>query len=336
LFIGKTPSFRYIFNKNGNDCSESVFEVRNMLDRYMPYGGVGTTSNTTCRSFSNTDLSGGLGYLLPTVNLQKEFGKDDPRYSTTIGNNGDSILFKYNGANKWLKMDLSKPVIASACRKYECSPDEFWSVCTFYTQSPLNLKIIRYSDVILWAAEAAFNIGDNNKALQYLNMVRTRARNSGNTGKPENLTNISFSNIVHERRIEFALEGWRFFDLVRWNIAKTVMNGFHNTSFSMNIKYVPGENEFFPTTGNEDETKIKHISENSFSIYPNPATSLLNITAIAGKSLIQIYNLQGKLVYQNHYNTSVFSISLSDLNKGIYLIKLKNNNSELNRLIMIK
>ena len=46
-------------------------------------------------------------------------------------------------------------------------------------------------------------------------MIRTRARESGITGVPEDLTSITLEQIYQERRVELALEGHRYFDIVR-------------------------------------------------------------------------------------------------------------------------
>ena len=78
-----------------------------------------------------------------------------------------------------------------------------------------NIKIIRYADIILIASEAAFQTGNTTKATTYLNMIRSRA------GLP-NIT-ATLAAIKNERRFEFAMEFERFYDLVRWGDAITVL-----------------------------------------------------------------------------------------------------------------
>lgn len=75
----------------------------------------------------------------------------------------------------------------------------------------------RISEAYLIACEAAFELGDKPGAIQYINKVRTRAG-----VKP--LTAITFENIVHERCVEFAFEGHRFWDLKRWRLADKIWN----------------------------------------------------------------------------------------------------------------
>ena len=80
-------------------------------------------------------------------------------------------------------------------------------------------------------------------------MIRTRARNSGVTGFPKDLTAVSFEDIVHERRLEFTLEPHRFFDLVRWNLTGKYINGIApdaGTLGNFTVEFIPGKHEFWP------------------------------------------------------------------------------------------
>ncbi len=79
----------------------------------------------------------------------------------------------------------------------------------------------RYAEVLLNAAEAAFELGQSDVAAGYMNQVRARA---GLT-TPLSSSDITFDRIVHERRVELAFEGHYFFDLKRWRIAHIVFDG---------------------------------------------------------------------------------------------------------------
>ena len=93
--------------------------------------------------------------------------------------------------------------------------------------NPNNYRAIRYADVLLMAAEAHAKkpSPDNLKSNSYLNMVRSRAFG-------DNLSQTSLSGegiidaIFNERRLEFAGEGHRFFDLVRTGQAQDFIDGF--------------------------------------------------------------------------------------------------------------
>ncbi|RYY29806.1 MAG: RagB/SusD family nutrient uptake outer membrane protein [Sphingobacteriaceae bacterium] len=77
----------------------------------------------------------------------------------------------------------------------------------------------RYAEVLLNAAEAAFELGNTATALNYFNQVRARA------GLTIPLTTLTFDRIVHERRVELAFEGHTLFDMKRWRLAHIVWDG---------------------------------------------------------------------------------------------------------------
>ncbi len=79
----------------------------------------------------------------------------------------------------------------------------------------------RYAEVLLNAAEAAFELGQPDVAAGFMNQVRARA---GLTA-PLAAGDITFDRIVHERRVELAFEGHILFDLKRWRIAHKVWDG---------------------------------------------------------------------------------------------------------------
>ncbi len=77
----------------------------------------------------------------------------------------------------------------------------------------------RFGEVLLNAAEAAFELGNTGTALSYINQVRARA------GLTIPLTTLTFDRIVHERRVELAFEGHTLFDMKRWRLAHIVWDG---------------------------------------------------------------------------------------------------------------
>jgi len=141
----------------------------------------------------------------------------------------------------------------------------------FYGTS-VNLDVIRYDDVLLWQAEAQIQLGNPAAALPLINQVRARAAAISPLVKkadgtyPSNYkidiykpgVNIpvwdqptAFLALQWERRIEFAMEGFRFFDLVRWGIADVTMNNFFAVEkvrhpFLLNAKFTKGVHEYFP------------------------------------------------------------------------------------------
>lgn len=273
---GQIGGFRWLFTLDADNCDEAVWEIQNVQDRagWCFTRGSYITIYTTVRKLwindSTLSTDFGWSFNLPTKYLIDAFGNQDsredglsssaadpaldPRFSTTIGREGDTILANMNGKTKWYKMAFTNLPTGTISRKYECSPEEFtFGANDTYGEGPMNIKLIRFADVLLMAAEAAYKTGDHPKALNYVNQVRTRARLSGETGYPEDLTNITFEDIVHERRLELAMEPHRLFDLVRWNLGEKFINGITLASMGdgLQVSYVKGKHEFFPIPARE-------------------------------------------------------------------------------------
>jgi starch-binding outer membrane protein, SusD/RagB family len=125
--------------------------------------------------------------------------------------------------------------------------------------SGLNVELMRYSDLLLMAAECEVEIGDMNKARDYVNQIRKRAGNSaqgagsnlkvaitapeitwakykiGTYDTPWTDKTVAREAVRTERRLELALEGHRLFDLQRWGNLVPVMKGY----FSREGKLIP-------------------------------------------------------------------------------------------------
>lgn len=122
----------------------------------------------------------------------------------------------------------------------------------FYGNSK-NRIVIRYADVLLMRAEALIEMGRQDEALPLINQIRSRAAASTNlTGdyttnnyikKYEPGVNCTWDQnfarkaLRWERRLEFAMEGSRFFDLVRWGIAAETMNNYYAVEKSRRSYY---------------------------------------------------------------------------------------------------
>jgi len=140
-----------------------------------------------------------------------------------------------------------------------------------FMSSSKNRDIIRLDDVILWKAEALIELNRETEALPLINQIRKRASEStallidaednptGNffveTYKPG--INCVWDNqfarqaLRWERRLEFAMEGFRFFDLVRWGIAAEYMNNYFSTEKNRRehlreAKFTKNRDEYFP------------------------------------------------------------------------------------------
>ena len=95
-----------------------------------------------------------------------------------------------------------------------------------YDNSPMNFPILRYSDVLLMKAEALNELGQTALAEDYINMVRNRA---GLDDIQSGLSQADFLEaVLHERRMELAFEGQRWFDLIRVNNGQYALEFLHS------------------------------------------------------------------------------------------------------------
>ena len=130
-----------------------------------------------------------------------------------------------------------------------------------------NLKLIRYSDVLLQLAEAEVELGNLEKARTLVNQVRARAANPAGfvmdganpaANYKVGLYTATWTDqavarkaVRFERRIELGMEGHRFFDLVRWGVAATEKNAYYarekaKRSYLSGATFTAGKNEIFP------------------------------------------------------------------------------------------
>lgn len=142
---------------------------------------------------------------------------------------------------------------------------------TFATNVRLNAnnyRMVRLSHVYLWLAECEIEVGSLEKAREYINLIRKRAANPDgfvklDTGQPAaNYVVGQYTGpfadkaaartaVRFEHRLEFAMEGHRFFDLVRWGIADQTLNAYMSKekrlrSYFNNATFVKGKHEYYP------------------------------------------------------------------------------------------
>lgn len=101
---------------------------------------------------------------------------------------------------------------------------------------PTNLRLIRLAEVYLNYAEACYFSGDIANAQKYLNEVRSHVNLA-----PKNHTgNQLFEDIMNERHLEFGMEGFRFFDVVRVGWGEKVFNGTKKAEFGAKTPFSAG------------------------------------------------------------------------------------------------
>lgn len=136
-----------------------------------------------------------------------------------------------------------------------------------------NYDILRYDDVLLMLAEAYIELGQQANALPLINQIRARAAAStGKLRKPDGSFASNYNirqypttgwtqayartALQWERRLEFATEGSRFFDLVRWGLAAPTLNGYiavekNRRPFLATAVFTAGRDEYLPIPQSE-------------------------------------------------------------------------------------
>lgn len=207
-------TYKSNFDPQHPNGPESIFEVQYSGNtQYDFWGSDGQASwlSTFMGPRNSNMVAGCYGWNQPTQEFMNQYENGDKRKDLTVLYPGcpafDGIDYKaswsYTGYN---------------VRKFLVSK----SVSPEYNTNPEDFVVYRYADVLLMKAEALNESGSTQDAVVPLNIVRSRA----------GLGAISASvsqdelreKIIHERRIEFAFEGHRWFDLIRLNNGDYAVN----------------------------------------------------------------------------------------------------------------
>lgn len=201
----------------------------------------------------------------------------DPRLDHTVAIPGHPFKYKSNFIyqKSWARSPQIYGYYSSMKELVTYDSPAFQKVGPFMGSS-MNTVILRYDDLLLWKAEALIELGRQADALPIINQIRSRAGNSTELLKQadgsfvsnykintyESGKNIEWTQenartaLRWERRLEFAMENCRFFDLVRWGIADTYINNYFKTESSkkqylQTAKFQKGRDEYLPIPMNQ-------------------------------------------------------------------------------------
>lgn len=232
----------------GKNSKESIFEIQAWVgaNGSPDFGTNWGTSQNVRQGGASNDWNLGWGWNTPTDKLEADWDKTDPRKTYTIlysgrsdggvdsGGYGATLpAFGTLDQKYWNKKVYSDPAMRAYTGQIASSGGASW----------MNHRILRFADVILMKAEALNESGDGAGAAAELEKIRKRARGNVNwsTGLP--LPPVAFTNqaqmrqaIKDERRWEFAMEGYRFYDLVRWGDAEAQLG---SLGYTGRAKYYP-------------------------------------------------------------------------------------------------
>ncbi len=207
-------------------------------------------------------------------------GTLDARLDWTVGRRGIPYLdWGLHPGNNWIREQSNGGPYAAKKAVYYKRQTNSLTDASFWTGGVTanNYTFIRFADVLLWAAECEVEVGSIDKARDYVNQVRARAANPAgwvntyvdNADPSKGFTNTPAANykvglyqsfpdqvyarkaVQFERRLELAMEGHRFFDLVRYGTAASVLNTYLSVEktkrpYLGNAVFTAGKNEYFP------------------------------------------------------------------------------------------
>lgn len=218
------PDFGNTFSIYGQFNKESIFEIGAQGNDGSSNGGNQYANNQGVRGTPNR----GWGFNRPSLDLMDHFETGDPRKEASIiflGEVIDGVPILGDGNTP--DMTYSDPPANTILKEIECYNQKVWIPGTSTAEQwGHNRRLIRYAEVLLIAAEALNENGKSAEALTYLNAVRVRARGGNDQVLPDITTTDKTALrdlIIEERRSELALEGHRFFDLVRTGKAAEVL-----------------------------------------------------------------------------------------------------------------
>ena len=206
--------------------------------------------------------------LTSTDPFTPDAGNLDPRLDWTVGRRGLPFLdWGLHPGQAWIRdQNNGGPFAPKKMAYYKTQAGTLTDGTNWATGlTATNYQIMRFADVLLMAAEAEVEAGSLEKARDYVNRVRARAAKPAtwvpgaaatyviNTySGPWTDQAMARTAVRFERKLELAMEGHRFFDLVRWGIADVAINAFLNYEKTKlpagygNASFTKGKNEYFP------------------------------------------------------------------------------------------
>lgn len=192
------------FDATINDGPESLFEVAYSGNTEYDFWGNNPQSSwlSTFMGPRNSDfVAGSYGWNQPTEEFVSQYEEGDKRKDLTVLYEGcpdfDGKTYKSSYSNTGYNV-----------RKFLVPK----SISPEYNTNPANFVVYRYADVLLKKAEALNEMGQTDLAAAPLNLVRRRAGLPAVSGLSQEAMR---EKIIHERRMELAFEGHRWFDMIR-------------------------------------------------------------------------------------------------------------------------
>ncbi len=266
-----TGEYDLLLHAINNNCCENMLEAQlrndseqawNQMTMLYLMQGWRTDKLLYSGQASGEIATGTYGFMNPRKSLYDAFvveeGKDGYRLNSTLRTYdqmkayGISIMpGAYLYGNEGYFMWKTRPL------KADCVMDAPYFQALQYS----DMRVMRYAEVLLMAAEANLQAGNQEKALDYVNQIRKRA-------KLTPLSNVTLLAIKNEKRLELCMESVRYQDLVRWGDAKETLGkqGAQIPSFTANGIQWNYKND---TYGYQERNKLLPIPLKETELNPN-------------------------------------------------------------------
>lgn len=253
-------SFSRVFLKRKN--SEYILQYNLPLNRELEADFFAPSRNSTTRSMPTHNLASEFGMINGKrtnepgsgFDPNKPFANRDPRFNYTIAYNGtvwhngptNSKLPVYTYVGSGLDgFDQKKFHTGYFWRKMQ-EENTAWNGGS---QTERTLPLLRYAETLISYAEASNELGETDKAYEMIKLLRKRAGirpgEDGLYGLQANMTKEQMRRqIYHERRVEFAFEEHRFWDVRRWKIAEDLYDGLQLTAMKITRKSTSNLTDF--------------------------------------------------------------------------------------------
>jgi hypothetical protein len=245
---------------------ESLFEIQlGDVGGTNPWSGENANESlgvTTAQEFAPSEVSGWFE-VSPTDKLFDEFQKEktitdelDPRMYATLMWDYPGATF-YNKPFSAFSLQFGYKSMYKKYQNYTQDNELVGSNGGSYT-SNINEKALRYADILLLLSEAVTMEGRPADAYPYINMVRNRAQLPVLTAGLDDTQMMA--EIRHQRMLEFAREGQRFYDLKRWGLLQQELTNSDKVGKQF---YVVNKHDYFPIPQNEINANSK-AEQNSY------------------------------------------------------------------------
>ena len=283
---GDGLNWPYNASSPGRGCCGFYLPSQNLVNAFktttdgLPM--IGEKKDGTADTYNNVDLPNDQGLASSVAfNLNKSIPVD-PRLDWTVGRRGVNFLdWGMMPGQIWIRdQGYSGPYIGKKWMYY-LGEEGSTTHSTSRRSVNNNFRMLKFSSVVLWLAECEAELGNLAAAETYVNMIRSRAKTGSVQDASVNYVvnpypagtfaakgkDYSMNAIYMENRLEFAMEGHRFFDLVRWGIAAPYLNKYlaeesksgtdmsgrtyNKRLYLVGRSFAAGKNDYFPLPNDE-------------------------------------------------------------------------------------